>query len=92
MLDRRIAELTRKLEREVKASTKARRLMTMPGVGLQTAMSVVNAATRFGVPEGSWLARMLARKPKMLAYKMPTQTGQCPLPGRFRERCFWVDL
>ena len=30
------------------------------------AMSVVNAAVRFGVPEGSWLARMLARKPKML--------------------------
>lgn len=30
------------------------------------AMSVVIAATRFGVPEGSWLARMLARKPKML--------------------------
>ena len=119
MLDGRIAELTRKLEREAKA----RRLRTMPGVGLQTAMavetfapdmssfkcgrdfsawlglvpkqhstggkdrlgkvskkgqkdirsllitgamSVVNAATRFGAPEGSWLARMLARKPKML--------------------------
>ena len=30
------------------------------------AMSVIQAATRFGMPEGSWLARMLARKPRML--------------------------
>lgn len=30
------------------------------------AMAVVLAATRYGAPEGSWLARMLARKPRML--------------------------
>jgi len=30
------------------------------------AMSVVQLAARRGAPEGSWLARMLARKPKML--------------------------
>ena len=30
------------------------------------AMSVVNAATRFGVKPGSWLARILDRKPKLL--------------------------
>jgi transposase len=30
------------------------------------AMSVINAATRFGTPKGSWLARILERKPKML--------------------------
>ena len=33
------------------------------------AMSVIQAATRFGMPgmpEASWLARMLARKPRML--------------------------
>ena len=30
------------------------------------AMAVVRAAARKGAPEGSWLARMLARKPRML--------------------------
>jgi len=30
------------------------------------AMSVVRSAVRNGAPEGSWLARMLARKPRML--------------------------
>lgn len=30
------------------------------------AMSVIGAATRFGVRKGSWLARMLDRKPKLL--------------------------
>ena len=30
------------------------------------AMAVVRSATRHGVPEGSWLERMLAKKPKML--------------------------
>jgi len=30
------------------------------------AMSVVNAASRYGVQEGAWLAHMMARKPKML--------------------------
>ena len=30
------------------------------------AMSVVRAAVRKGAPEGSWLQRMLAHKPKML--------------------------
>lgn len=30
------------------------------------AMAVVNAAMRTGIPEGSWLGRMMARKPRML--------------------------
>ena len=30
------------------------------------AMSVINVATRFGRRKGSWLARMLERKPKLL--------------------------
>ena len=30
------------------------------------AMSIVRWASRRGAPEGSWLARMLARKPPML--------------------------
>ena len=30
------------------------------------AMAVINAALRTAVPEGSWLGRMLARKPRML--------------------------
>jgi transposase len=30
------------------------------------AMAVVNSAARHGAPEGSWLERMLAKKPKML--------------------------
>jgi len=30
------------------------------------AMSVIRWAARSGVPEGSWLERMLARKPRML--------------------------
>ena len=30
------------------------------------AMSLIQAATRFSMPEGSWLARMLARNPWML--------------------------
>ena len=33
------------------------------------AMSVITAATRFGVRKGSWLAKMLERKPKMLVAK-----------------------
>ncbi len=30
------------------------------------AMSVIQSVVRRGAPEGSWLARMLARKPRML--------------------------
>jgi len=30
------------------------------------AMAVVNSAVRRGAPEGSWLERMLAKKPRML--------------------------
>jgi len=37
-----------------------RRLLIIGG------MAVVRAATRKGAPEGSWLARMLAKKPRML--------------------------
>ena len=119
----RISDLTSQLKAEAKSSGKVRRLTTMPGVGLQTAlaveafapdmscfkrgrdfaawlglvpqqhstggkdrlgkvskmgqkdirrlliigaMSVISAATRFGVRKGSWLARMLERKPKLL--------------------------
>ena len=123
LLATRVSDLTKQLQTEAKASDTVRRLTTMPGVGLQTAlaiesfapdmscfkrgrdfaawlglvplqhstggkdrlgkvskmgqkdirsllitgaMSVINAATRFGVCEGSWLARMLDRKPKLL--------------------------
>ena len=124
ILNGRVSALKARLKHEAKTSETARRLQTMPGVGLMTAtaieafapdmasfqrgrdfaawiglvpkqhstggkdklgkvskkgqkdirsllitgaMSVVNAAVRFGgVREGSWLARMLARKPKML--------------------------
>ncbi|WP_424988630.1 hypothetical protein [Microbulbifer sp. S227A] len=30
-------------------------------------MSVITAASRFGVKKGSWLERLLARKPKLVA-------------------------
>ena len=123
MLATRVSDLTKQLKTEAKASATVRRLTTMPGVGLQTAlaieafapdmscfkrgrdfaawlglvplqhstggkdrlgkvskmgqkdirrlliigaMSVISAATRFGVRKGSWLARMLDRKPKLL--------------------------
>jgi transposase len=122
-LSEKVAELTLQMKETVKSSGDIKRLTTMPGVGLQTAlaieafapdmkifkrgrdfsawlglvpkqhstggkerlghvskmgqkdirslliigaMSVINAATRFGAPKGSWLARMLERKPKML--------------------------
>jgi transposase len=118
-----IAHFTIQLEAEAKSSKLIKRLTTMPGVGLQTAlaievfapdmscfkkgrdfaawlglvplqkstggksrlgkvskmgqkdirsllivgaMSVIGAATRFGVKPGSWLARMLDRKSKLL--------------------------
>ena len=118
-----ITDLGKQMDAEAKSSGKVRRLMTMPGVGVQTAlaieafapdmncfkrgrdfaawlglvpqqhstggkdrlgkvskmgqkdirslliigaMSVISAATRFGVRKGSWLARMLDRKPKLL--------------------------
>ena len=35
------------------------------------AMAVVNSAARHGAPEGSWLERMLAKKPKMLVAIAP---------------------
>ncbi|WP_170419817.1 IS110 family transposase [Ruegeria atlantica] len=122
-LSTKISDLTKQLESVSKSSGTVRRLKTMPGVGLQTAlaieafapdmscfkrgrdfaawlglvplqrstggkdrlgkiskmgqkdirsllitgaMSVITAATRFGVRKGSWLAKMLDRKPKML--------------------------
>ena len=122
-LAEKIAHFTKQLAAEAKSSELIKRLKTMPGVGLQTAlaieafapdmncfkkgrdfaawlglvplqnstggksrlgkvskmgqkdirsllivgaMSVVNAATRFGVKPGSWLARILDRKPKLL--------------------------
>lgn len=123
-LSKRIDELTRQLRQIARQNDVAKRLMTMPGIGPVTAvsiavlaappemfskgrdfaawvglaprqhstegrtrlgkiskmgqrdlqrlliigaMSVIQAAQRRGAaPEGSWLARMLARKPKML--------------------------
>ena len=122
-LAEQIAHFTKQLEAEAKTSKLIKRLKTMPGVGLQTAlaieafapdmgcfkkgrdfaawlglvplqkstggksrlgkvskmgqkdirsllimgaMSVINATTRFGAKNGSWLARMLERKPKLL--------------------------
>jgi transposase len=34
---------------------------------IRGAMSVITAATRFGIEKGSWLGRLLARKPKLVA-------------------------
>lgn len=34
---------------------------------IRGAMSVITAATRFGIAKGSWLERLLARKPKLVA-------------------------
>ena len=34
---------------------------------IRGAMSVISAATRFGIKKGSWLERLLARKPKLVA-------------------------
>ena len=36
------------------------------GLLIVGAMSVTRAATRFGMPQGAWLTRMLARKPRMV--------------------------
>ena len=36
------------------------------GLLIVGAMSVIQAATRFGIPQGAWLTRMLARKPRMV--------------------------
>ena len=46
------------------------------------AMAVVRWASRKGAPEGSWLARMMAKKPRMLvaialANKMARASGPC---------------
>ena len=41
------------------------------------AMSVISTATRFGVPNGSWLARMLERKPKLfIAIKLANRMAR----------------
>lgn len=123
-LTAKITEMTEAMKSDAKASSVAKRLQTMPGVGLQTAMaietfapdftcfargrdfsawlglvpkqnstggksrlgrvskmgqvdirshlirgamSVINAATRSGSKPGSWLDRLLARKPKLVA-------------------------
>lgn len=123
-LTTQIAEMTEAMKTEAKASTIMKRLQTVPGVGLQTAMaietfapdltcftrgrdfsawlglvprqnstggksrlgkvskmgqvdirshlirgamSVISAASRFGVKKGSWLEHLLARKPKLVA-------------------------
>ena len=123
-LTEQIAEMTEAMKAVAKTSTVVKRLQTVPGVGLQTAMaietfapdptcfirgrdfsawlglvprqnstggksrlgkvskmgqvdirshlirgamSVITAASRFGVKKGSWLERLLARKPKLVA-------------------------
>jgi transposase len=123
-LTAQIAEMTEAMKAVAKTSAVVKRLQTVPGVGLQTAMaietfapdpmcftrgrdfsawlglvpkqnstggksrlgkvskmgqvdirshlirgamSVISAATRFGVKKGSWLERLLARKPKLVA-------------------------
>lgn len=123
-LTAQIAEMTEAMQKVAKVSTVVKRLQTVPGVGLQTAMaietfapdltcftrgrdfsawlglvpkqnstggksrlgrvskmgqvdirshlirgamSVISAACRFGVKKGSWLERLLARKPKLVA-------------------------
>lgn len=123
-LTAQITEMTEAMKAVVMTSTTMKRLQTVPGVGLQTAMaietfapdltcftrgrdfsawlglvpkqnstggksrlgrvskmgqvdirshlvrgamSVISAATRFGVKKGSWLERLLARKPKLVA-------------------------
>lgn len=50
----RLGSISRMGERSI------RRLLIIGG------SSIVRQATRFGAPEGSWLERMLARKPRML--------------------------
>jgi transposase len=123
-LTAQIAEMTGEMREMAKKSAVVKRLQTVPGVGLQTAMavetfapdpgcfsrgrdfsawlglvprqnstggksrlgkvskmgqvdirshlirgamSVISAATRFGIKKGSWLERLLARKPKLVA-------------------------
>lgn len=123
-LTAQIAEMTEAMKTVAKTSAIMKRLQTVPGVGLQTAMaieafapdltcfnrgrdfsawlglvprqnstggksrlgkvskmgqvdirshlirgamSVISAASRFGIKEGSWLERLLARKPKLVA-------------------------
>ena len=123
-LTAQITEMTEAMKAVAKTSTVMKRLQTVPGVGLQTAMaietfapdltwftrgrdfsawlglvpkqnstggksrlgkvskmgqvdirshlirgamSVITAASRFGVKKGSWLERILARKPKLVA-------------------------
>lgn len=56
---------------DLKASAATRRLQTMPGIGPMTmiaigAMAVVRWALRKGAAPGTWLAGVMARKPKML--------------------------
>ena len=72
---RQAAALTKELVRQVKASDACQRLMGRTSKMGQRdirrllivgAVAVVRWAARKGAPEGSWVARMLARKPKML--------------------------
>jgi transposase len=94
-LDKQIESLDREVAQRAKENETARRLMTIPGVGLTPlrhstggkqklgatskmgertlrrlliigASAVVRWAARNGAASGSWMARMVARKPPML--------------------------
>ena len=70
------------------------------------ASAVVRWASRRGRPEGSWLARMLARKPKMLVtvalanktarivWALLVKGGVYRAPGRLQilARSHWIQL
>ena len=60
-LNEKITELERQLHAGAYADEEVRRLMSIPGLGPITALAILAFA-----PPGSWLARMLACKPRML--------------------------
>lgn len=62
-LDAQILELDAEITRRAKADPVARRLMAIPGIGPIAATAITALVP---APVGSWLAGMLARKPKML--------------------------
>src|SRR6476646_7566458 len=68
-LEEQLKELDGEIARRAKADPVARRLMTIPGIGRIAATAInalVPAPEGFRAVAGSWLARMLARKPRML--------------------------
>lgn len=49
------------------------------------AVAVVRLAARKGAPEGSWLGRMMARKPKTLVAVISVAMAAPVLPSKIRE-------